>query len=121
MRTTLGWLCVGFCVLSGTLSAQTATPTSKFVIDQAAPDLATATSYTYKLYADGASTGTIVVMTCTGVSSPFTCTTPVGPFTPGSHSVLFTASNVAGESPKGAAITFQMILVPSAPTNGRFQ
>lgn len=101
------------------LTAQTATPTSKFTIDQGAPDLATATSYTFKLYADGSATGTVVPMTCTGATSPFTCTTAVSAFTPGTHTVTFTASNAAGESVKSAPLTFQMVIVPSAPANPR--
>lgn len=112
------WL--GFVLLlSIPLSAQTATPSSKFVIDQLAPDLQTANSYTYKLYADGATTGTVIVMTCTGLTSPFTCTTPIGPFTPGPHSVTVTASNVAGESGKATAVGFSLVVVPAIPLNLR--
>lgn len=103
------------------LAAQTATPSSKFVLDQVAPDLVTANSYTFKIYVDGSATGVGFPVTCTGTASPFTCAGSVPAFTPGTHSVTFTASNVAGESAKSAPFSFSMVIVPSAPANIRLQ
>lgn len=106
-------------------SAQTATPSSRFALDQAAPDLATATAYTYKAYADGAATGITIVMTCTGTASPFVCRAPIGAWNPGitagSHTVLFTASNAAGESLKSLPVTFQLVTVPATPSAPRIE
>jgi hypothetical protein len=102
-------------------NAQTATPTNKFAIDQAAPDLATANSYTYRLYADGSPTGVVIPMVCTGTASPFLCTASVGAFTPGAHTVTLTAANLAGESGKSNVVTFTMVVVPQPPANARIQ
>jgi len=98
-----------------------ATSANRFAFDQPAPDLATATSYTYRLYADGATTGTILVVACTGTASPFPCSVPIGAFTPGPHSVTMSAANVAGESARSAPLLFTMVVIPSAPTNLRVQ
>lgn len=121
MRLVQCALICAFSLLASPLVAQTATPTSKFAIDQAAPDLATAQAYTYTLYADGATTGTVATMTCAGTASPFVCTSPVGAFTPGSHSVTFTARNAAGESAHSSALAFVMVIIPAAPANPRLQ
>jgi hypothetical protein len=94
---------------------------TKFAIDQAAPDLATANSYTYRLYADGSVTGTVIPMVCTGTASPFLCTASVGAFTPGAHTVTLTAANLAGESGKSNVVTFTMVVVPQPPANARIQ
>jgi hypothetical protein len=103
------------------LAAQTATPASRFAFDQVAPDLATANSYTYRYYADGATTGVALTVTCTGTASPFLCTAPVPAFTPGSHSVTLTAGNTAGESPKSVPFSFTMVIIPAVPANIRIQ
>lgn len=109
-------------LLATPLFAQTqATPSNKFAIDQAAPDLATAQAYVYKIYVDGGATGAVVTMTCSGTASPFLCTTPVGSFTPGAHTVTFTAANAAGESAKSAGLSFIMVIIPAVPQNPRLQ
>ena len=113
-------LSFGLCLWASMASAQ-ATQTSRFALDQGAPDLATAQSYTYRVYADGAATGATIAMICTGTASPFVCTALVGAFTPGSHTVTFTAANVAGESPKSAPLTFTMVIIPAVPLNPRIQ
>ena len=118
MRRVLSLLSVVF-ISSVPAFAQTATPSNRFALDQAAPDLATAQAYTFRMYADGATTGTVVVMTCTGSSSPFVCSTPVNAFTPGAHAITMTAANVAGESTASAALSFVMIIQPAPPTNLR--
>lgn len=123
MRSRLGVVASLLVIgLSSQLDAQTpATPTNSFAIDQSAPDLTTANSYGYKVYADGAATGSVIAMKCTGTTSPFTCVAPVGAFTPGPHSVTFTASNAAGESAKSAPLAFILVIIPSVPANPRIQ
>lgn len=112
---------LGLLLLPALLLAQppTAIPGNSFSFEQAAPDLATANSYTYRIYADGATTGSVFAVKCTGTVSPFTCVGPVPAFTPGTHSITMTAGNVAGESAKSAPFSFQMVIQPAAPTNLR--
>lgn len=87
---------------------------SQFQWDQDGPTLATVSAYTYKIYADGATTGTpLTPVACAGAATPFTCTVSMPTFSPGSHSVALTASDVNGESQKGALLAFN---VPTAPT-----
>lgn len=90
--------------------------------DQAAPDLATAQSYTYQLYIDGS--GTPVVgpgSTCTGTASPFACSVKLpASLSPGSHSVTATAKDaVAGESAQSLPLAFTFAVTPGAPANLR--
>lgn len=101
-------------------SAQ-AIPTSKFDFDQIAPTLAEAQAYTPKYYPDGATTGIASTITCTGATSPYTCSIPVPAFTPGAHTVQLTVSNAAGESPKSAIFNFTFVVIPSAPANLRIR
>jgi hypothetical protein len=125
-RLRMRWLIssVGILLLATPGFAQTpvGTPTSTFVFDQAAPDLATARAYTYRVYVDAATAGQVVTgVTCvagpsTGVQ---TCTMPFPAFTPGTHAVTLTAANQAGESAKSAAFTFTLVAVPGAPANIR--
>lgn len=68
---------------------------------QPAPDLASASGYTYRRYDDGATTGMVLTgVTCTGAASPFTCTSGVFAVTTGSHTLQMTAANSTGESIK---------------------
>ncbi len=100
------------------LAQTTGVPGQKFAWDQAAPDLASAQSYTYKHYDDGATTGVaFATVTCTGTVSPFQCEVPIPAFTPGSHTTAFTATNVAGESAKSAVFTFTFVVTPGVPAN----
>lgn len=99
-----------------------ATPTSRFVWDQIAPDLATANSYRYKYYPDAVTTGAFFnTVNCTGTASPFTCAAPIPAFTPGSHTIQLTASytNNTGESAKSPVFTFTFIVIPAVPANIR--
>lgn len=112
--------------LSSTASAQTSViPGDKLAWDQQAADLATAQAATYKLYADGAATGTVLTpVTCTVQTPPltgnFTCSTPFPAFTPTVlHSVKASATNEAGESLQSTAFSFKFVVVPSVPTNLR--
>lgn len=104
-------------LLPGTvLTAQTATSMSRFAIDQAAPDLATANGYQYLMYVD-ALPGVPVAFSCTGFASPYACTAPIPAFTPGTHTVSFTVSDVVGESVRSTLLTFTLVVVPTAPAN----
>lgn len=113
-------LLVLLCV-PGVVHAQTGTPASQLVWDQAAPTLAAAQAYVYRAYADGATTASTLPATCTGASSPFVCRAPFPPFTPGSHTLALTAGNEAGESPRSAVLTFTFVLIPSVPANVRIE
>ena len=121
MRNGMVRLSIVLCLMCwpALLSAQTATPSSKLLVDQAAPDLASANGYTYRYYPDGVATGVVISMVCTGTVSPFVCSAAFPAFTPGSHSLTLTAANIAGESAKSTALTFQMVVTPSAPVNPR--
>lgn len=107
--------------LAANASAQTGTPANTFAIDQAGPDLATVNSLTFKRYDDGAAVGVVTVFACTGTASPFVCKATFPAYTPGPHSVTFSASNAAGESPKSVALTFTFVVIPATPANPRIQ
>jgi hypothetical protein len=97
-------------------------PSDKIAWDQQAPDLASAQAYTYKYYPDGATTGiTFTGVTCTSAGTPavITCRANFPAFTPGAHTLTITATNAAGESPKSATFKFDLVVVPTAPTNIR--
>lgn len=105
-------------------AAQTAvTPASKLVWDIAAPDLATANSYTWKTYADNAATGTpLPGVTCvaSATAGSFVCSSAFPAFTPGvSHTITISATNAAGEGPKSDPLSFTFVMVPNKPTNLR--
>jgi hypothetical protein len=103
-----------------TASAQQVGPTSKLVWDEPGPDLATVSAYIYNIYPDGATTLTVMAgVGCTGSASPFTCETNFPAFTPGQHTLILSASNVAGESAKSPSFAFTVVVVPSAPQNIR--
>lgn len=114
-------ICLFALGLASPASAQTGTPASQFVVDQAAPDLATSSSLVFKRYDDGATTGIATTFTCTGTASPFVCKAPFPAYTPGPHSVTFSASNAAGESPKSVPLTFTFVVIPATPANPRIQ
>lgn len=99
-----------------------ATSVSKLAWDESAPDLATAQAYTYKYYPDGATVGMALTgVVCTGTMSPFQCAVAFPAFTPGNHSVVLSATNVAGESMKSSPFAFVFVVVPAAPANLRIQ
>lgn len=113
---SVAFVAVALLAIPHVASAQ-ATGTSKLAWDQpSVPDAATAQAFTYKYYADGATTG----VTCTG-TAPVTCQVNYPAFTPGSHTLTLTASNVAGESPKSAVFSFTFVVIPAAPNNIRIQ
>jgi hypothetical protein len=117
MRSIRTIFLLALLTLSGSVAyAQAATPTSKFLLDIVAADAPTAQAYTWRLYLDGAATGTVVSgVTCASASGVITCTVPFPAMTPGSHSATFTAANTAGESAKSAAVTFALVVVPNTP------
>lgn len=109
--------------LGASLQAQgTAVAGQKFAWDQPAPTLSDAQGYTYRYYADGATTGVAFTgVTCSGTASPFTCEVPIPAFTPGSHSVTVTGTNIAGEAPKCPPLTFSFVVTPGVATNLRIK
>lgn len=97
-----------------------AVPSSRFGWDQNALNLADAQAYTYKYYADGATTGVnFNNVTCSGATSPFQCSVSIPAFTPGNHTIQITATNIAGESGKSPPFAFVFVVTPSTPQNVR--
>jgi hypothetical protein len=95
-----------------------AVSTSKFGWDQPAVQLTDAQGFSYKYYPDGATTGIALTgVTCSGTASPFQCQVAIPAFTPGNHTVTFTATNIAGESAKSTPLNFVFVVTPGAPTN----
>jgi hypothetical protein len=120
MKKTL--LALSFVIAANVVHAQSATPGSRYAWDQPASTLAEASSYTYRVYNDGSATGTnIAGVTCTGGTSPFQCSAPIGLYTPGGHTANITAVNATGESLHSNVFSFVMVLVPAAPLNFRAQ
>jgi|SRR3990172_772177 len=108
--------------LSSSLLLAQATGTSRLVLDQAGPSLVDVNAYIYKYYPDSATVGiTLTGVVCSGSSSPFVCVVNFPAFTPGSHTLTLSASNVAGEGPKSSSISFTFVVLPSAPINLRIQ
>jgi hypothetical protein len=115
-------------VLAGVLAAGPAaaqapvTGANKIGWDQAAPTLGEAQNYTYKYFADNATTGiTLASVTCAGTASPYQCEVPFPAFTPGNHTITLTAGNLAGESVKSAPLSFAFVVTPGAPVNLRIK
>lgn len=113
-----------FILCAVTVNAQTpAGATSKIGWEQSAVSLAEAQALTYKYYADTATTGVALAgVTCTGTASPFQCEVAFPAFTPGQHTLVLTASNLGGESPKSSPpLSFTFVLIPSSPANIRIK
>jgi len=101
--------------------AQSATPSNRLAWDQSDATVAVAEAYTFKQYADGSPTGTVITgVTCTA-GAVVSCSAPFGAFTPGTHTIQLTATNAAGESVKSAVFNFTFVVVPTAPGNLRVQ
>lgn len=104
--------------------AAQAIPSSKFGWDQTAPTLADAQGYTYRIYADGATTGQALAnVTCvtTATAGTFSCDAPIPAFTPGNHTATLTASNIAGESAKSSPLAFTFVVTPAVPAGLRIK
>lgn len=114
---------LAFLLMAGaSLLAQSAGALNKLVWDQGGADLASVQAYAYKYYPDGATTGTpLASVICTGTASPFTCQVNLPAFTTGPHSLQITASNLAGESPKSATVSFTFVVIPSMPASVRIE
>jgi hypothetical protein len=95
-----------------------ATGKNKIGFDQEGPTLTEVQAYTWKYYADTATTGIILTgVSCIGTVSPYQCEAPFPAFTPGSHILTLTTSNLAGESIKSAPLSFAFVVTPGAPIN----
>jgi hypothetical protein len=118
-------LTAAFLLVSTAAYAQTPVlGTEQLTWNQGAASLAIAQAYEYKVYVDGAATGAVLVpVTCAGGASPFVCSTPFPPSTPGNHqfevSATFVSGAVRAESLKSAPLPFVLIVAPTAPTNLR--
>lgn len=122
-RVRLGLTFV-LCLLPALAVAQTAVVGSEQIqFDQAAPDLATAQGYVYRLVIDGQRQATPVAVTCQGTASPFACTVPFPPLTPGDHTLALTAAvvvnGVEAESLPSQPISVRMVVAPNPPANLR--
>ena len=79
---------------------------SLIIWTQAAPDLPTANSYTYKTYFDGSSTGTIVTATCSGTTTITCQATYNGPTDGKPHTVIVSTQLVGGPEAFSAPLNF---------------
>lgn len=115
------WMMIMAVLLSvGSVMAQNATPGSTLRFDQPAPNVLDAQGYTYQQYVDGGDVPTpLNSVSCSGAVSPFVCEAPFPAFTPGSHTIRITASNVAGESLRSTPFSFTFVVVPAQPLNLR--
>lgn len=113
---------VAYLLCVSTLVFGQAAPGKKLAWDQAASSLAEAQAYTYKYYADGATTGVALSgVTCTGTASPYVCEVAYPAFTPGAHALTLTSSNPAGESGPSASFAFSFVVIPASPANLRIK
>jgi beta-xylosidase len=113
-------LTLALVIFATSVYAQTSAGTkSKIAWDQDAPSLAEASGYTYLYYADSSIVGVAFTnVTCIGTITPFQCSTPFPAFTPGSHTLVFTANNLSGESPRSTPIlNFTFVILPPGPKN----
>jgi predicted naringenin-chalcone synthase len=112
-------------LLVGSEAYAQAVPGDRLAWDQAAPSLAAAQGYRYKLAVDTATIGTTVTATCTGTASPFMCVAALPALTTGAHSVrvqtfLVTSTGAdGGASPLSAVFNFTLSALPAAPVNLR--
>lgn len=103
--------------------AQTVLPIDRFEFSQAAPDLATAQSYTYQAYID-ALPPVELTATCEGTASPFVCRAPLPPHVTGPHVAAVTTAirlpdGRLAESPRSEPYAYRIVVAPSAPTGLR--
>lgn len=104
------------CFASVAFAQPPATGKNKIGFDQDAPSLTEVQTYTWKYFADAATTGIVLVgVTCTGTVTPYQCEAPFPAFTPGNHTLTLTTSNLAGESAKSLPLSFAFVVTPGAP------
>lgn len=101
-----------------------AQPGDRLAWGQAAPDLATANAYRYRLFVDTDTVGVVAPSTCAGASSPFVCVANLPPLTTGSHAVRVSAALVRADGtdtqgPLSASFTFSLVALPAAPVQLR--
>ena len=115
---------VGILLMGRVTYAQTAIPTSQLAWDQPAPTAEEAQGYTYRYYADGGLAGEILAgVTCSIPTGTIVvvCMAPFPAFTPGTHTLTLTASNLAGESAQSTPLTFTFVVTPGIPERVRIQ
>jgi hypothetical protein len=107
-------LCLIVFLLSVTLQAQ---PPISLGWDQ---DFATPTeaqAFIYKIYLDGATTGTILqAVLCGSVNSVTRCSAPLN-VSIGTHKLTMTAEENGAVSPASVELTFKWPATPSTPKN----
>lgn len=115
MKLILGLVLALFTV---TLAAQTTQITRKIDWEQTAADGETASGYIYRVYADGAATGTALGgVSCVLTLPPagFHCSATLPALT-GVKMLTLSAQNTAGESPKSPAFPINLPPTPGKPT-----
>jgi hypothetical protein len=122
MKRRLGLTLGGLVLFASSLLAQSpiATPTDRLGWNQAAETLIEVQTYTYRYYPDGAPSGVVLSnVTCNGTTSPFTCSVLFPTFSNGTHTLMLTAANTIGESPKSGPFDFVFGAAPSTPASLR--
>lgn len=116
------WIVISvFFFLSGTAFAQ-AGPGKALAWDQSGATVADAQAYTYTVYADGATQGTVLApVMCSAAAGPVVCSAAFPAFPPGDHTLQLTASSGGLESAKSAVFSFTFVVVPNAPSGLRVQ
>lgn len=114
----LGLLLAAVCVRPSLAVAQTlvAGPASRLLWDQQAATAAEATSFVYRVYRDGATTGTVLAnVSCVKPGTLAQCSVPFPPFAAGAHSLRMTAANASAEGPLSVPFAFTYLITPSDP------
>jgi uncharacterized membrane protein len=83
---------------------------------------ADAQSFTYRVYLNSATTGTVVTpVTCTVANLVTSCRASLSGLTPGKYSITLSAANAQGESAKSVPLAFSTITIPNVPFNLRIE
>ena len=108
-----------FTLISVSAYAQAARPTDKFQWSIDAPSLAAAQGYRYELELDTVLLPTPLVTTCTGATTPYTCTAPIPPITPSNHVARVRAVDITDSLPLvgewSDSLAFSMRATPAKP------